>query len=69
MRSVHHHLLDGAWVDGGTERASTPKDLVQIDLMPDTPDGVTTYTWREPGERPYDEYLRDACMSGAHMGI
>jgi len=38
--------LDGAWVDGGTERASTPKDLVQIDLMPDTPDGVTTYTWR-----------------------
>jgi len=35
---------DGAWLDGGTERASTPKDLVKIDLMPDTPDGVTTYT-------------------------
>jgi len=35
---------DGVWLDGGTERASTPKDLVQIDLMPDTPGGVTTYT-------------------------
>ncbi len=29
---------------GGTERASRPKDLVKIDLMPDTPEGVTTYT-------------------------
>jgi len=35
---------DGVWVNGGTERASRPKDLVQIHLMPDTPNGVTTYT-------------------------